>query len=255
MVYRAHVLISGEPRCIAKGAKEVEEALLDKLHELHLEDEVQVVEVGSLGHGEQGPEMVIYPEGTHYVYLTPADTTLIVEEHLLKGRPVRKLIYKEPPSEPLPPPSPKEIRVVLKNVGKIDPENIEDYIAFEGYEALAHVLSEMTPEEVIAELQVSGLRGRGGAGFPTWLKWSFARKAAGDKKYLVCNGDEGDPGAFMNRRVLEGDPHAVIEGMVIAAYAIGAQQGYFYVRAEYPIAIHTLRVAIQQARDYGLLGK
>ena len=255
MVYRAHVLISGEPRCIAKGAKEVEEALLDKLRELHLEDEVQVVEVSSLGHGEQGPEIVVYPEGTHYVYLTPADATLIVEEHLLKGRPVRKLIYKEPPSEPLPPPSAKEVRVVLKNVGKIDPENIEDYIAFDGYEALAHVLTAMTPEEVIAELKVSGLRGRGGAGFPTWLKWTFARKATGDKKYLVCNGDEGDPGAFMNRRVLEGDPHSVIEGMVIAAYAIGAQQGYFYVRAEYPIAVHTLRVAIQQARDYGLLGK
>ncbi len=255
MVYRAHVLISGEPRCLAKGAQEVERALLTRLHELRIADEVQVVEVGSLGHGEQGPELVIYPEGTHYVNLTPEDAALIVEEHLLKGRPVEKLRYQEPPSEPLPPPSPKEIRVVLKNVGKIDPENIEDYIICDGYEALAQALTEMTPEEVIAELQVSGLRGRGGAGFPTWLKWSFARKADGDKKYLICNGDEGDPGAFMNRRVLEGDPHAVIEGMVIAAYAIGAQQGYFYVRAEYPIAIHTLRVAIQQARDYGLLGK
>ncbi len=145
--------------------------------------------------------------------------------------------------------------MVLENVGRIDPNNIEDYIAFDGYAALAKVLTEMTPEEVIDVLKQSGLRGRGGAGFPTWLKWTFARQAVGEKKFLVCNGDEGDPGAFMNRRVLEGDPHAVIEGMIIAAYAIGAQQGYFYVRAEYPIAIRTLRVALQQAREYGLLGE
>ncbi|HHE71747.1 MAG TPA: NADH-quinone oxidoreductase subunit NuoF, partial [Chloroflexi bacterium] len=144
---------------------------------------------------------------------------------------------------------------VLRNVGKINPEDIEDYIAEDGYVALGKVLTEMTPEEVIEEIKKSGLRGRGGAGFPTWLKWQFARRAPGDVKYVVCNGDEGDPGAFMNRRVLEGDPHAVIEGMAIAAYAIGAQQGYFYVRAEYPIAIRTLRVAIQQAREYGLLGE
>jgi len=240
---------------VEKGAREVEAALRSKLQELQLTEEVQVMEVSSLGHGEQGPEMVVYPEGTHYVNLTVADAERIAEEHLLKGRPVKNLIYQEPPSEPLPAPSTKEVRVVLENIGVIDPENIEDYIAFDGYTALAKALTEMTPDEVIAELKVSGLRGRGGAGFPTWLKWTFAQKAVSEQKFVICNADEGDPGAFMNRRVLEGDPHAVIEGMAIAAYAIGAQQGYVYVRAEYPIAISTLRVAITQAREYGLLGE
>ncbi|MDY0018418.1 MAG: NADH-ubiquinone oxidoreductase-F iron-sulfur binding region domain-containing protein [Anaerolineae bacterium] len=254
MAYRAHVLISGEPRCVAKGAREVEAALVDKLHELLLGDEVQVMEVSSLGHGDKGPELVIYPDGINYVNVTPEDARFIVEEHLLKGRPVDRLMYKELP-EPLEAPATKEVRVVLENVGRIDPNNIEDYIAFDGYAAMAKVLTEMTPEEVLDVLKQSGLRGRGGAGFPTWLKWTFARQAVGEKKFIICNGDEGDPGAFMNRRVLEGDPHAVIEGMIIAAYAIGAQQGYFYVRAEYPIAIRTLRVALQQAREYGLLGE
>ncbi|MGC9357427.1 MAG: NADH-quinone oxidoreductase subunit NuoF [Anaerolineae bacterium] len=255
MVYRAHVLVCGDPACVEKGAREVEEALTSKIRELDLEDEVQVMEVSSLGHDDVGPEIVIYPEGSHYVDLTPADAEYIVEEHLLKGRPVEKLMYEEPPSEPLPPPSDKEVRVVLDNIGKIDPESIEDYIAMDGYLALAQVLNEMTPEEVIEEMKRSGLRGRGGAGFPTWLKWSFAHKASGERKFVVCNADEGDPGAFMNRRVLEGDPHAVLEGMIICGYAIGAQQGYIYVRAEYPIAVHTLRVAISQAREYGLLGE
>ena len=255
MVYRAHVLISGEAQCVEKGAREVEAALLDQLRALNLTDEVQVLEVDALGHGELGPEFVVYPEGTHYVNVTPEDAAFIAEEHLLKGRPVERLIYKEPPSEALPAPSAKEVRVVLSKVGKIDPENIDDYIALDGYAALARVLTEMTPDGVIAELKKSGLRGRGGAGFPTHLKWTFARNAPGDVKYVVCNADEGDPGAFMNRRVLEGDPHAVIEGMAIAAYAIGAGQGYVYVRAEYPIAISTLRVALEQAREYGLLGQ
>jgi len=254
MAYRAHILISGDPLCIEKGARDVETALRSKLRDLVLEDEVQVMEVSTLGHSDQGPEFVVYPDGVNYVNLTPEDASFIVEEHLLKGRPVEKFIYKDLP-EPLPAPAAKEVRVVLENVGRIDPGNIEDYIAFDGYAALAKVMTEMTPEEVIDVVKKSGLRGRGGAGFPTWLKWNFARRAEGDKKFIICNGDEGDPGAFMNRRVLEGDPHAVIEGMIIAAYAIGAQQGYFYVRAEYPIAIHTLRVAIKQAREYGLLGK
>ncbi|MBN1261879.1 MAG: 4Fe-4S binding protein [Anaerolineae bacterium] len=255
MVYRAHILISGDAACIAKGARDVEAALWEAVQELNLKDEVQILEVSSLGHSDQGPEIVIYPDGTDYVNLTPEDAKFIIEEHLLKGRPVERLTYREPPSLPLPPPSEKEVRVVLENVGKIDPENIEDYIAMDGYMALGKVLGEMTPEEVIEELKISGLRGRGGAGFPTWLKWTLARNAPGDMKYVICNGDEGDPGAFMNRSVLEGDPHSVIEGMAIAAYAIGASQGYFYVRAEYPIAIQTLRAAIKQARDYGLLGE
>lgn len=205
MAYRAHVLVSGEPRCVAKGAREVEAALVDKLHELLLGDEVQVMEVSSLGHGDQGPELVVYPDGINYVNVTPDDARFIVEEHLLKGRPVDRLMYKELP-EPLAAPATKEVRVVLENVGRIDPNNIEDYIAFDGYAAMAKVLTEMTPEEVLDVLKRSGLRGRGGAGFPTWLKWTFARQAVGEKKFLVCNGDEGDPGAFMNRRVLEGDP-------------------------------------------------
>ncbi len=255
MVYRAHVLICGEPRCVEKGARDVEAALTQKIQELGLENEVQILEASALGHGDQGPELVIYPEGVHYVNVRPEDAARIAEEHLLKGRPIAELQYKEPPSEPLPAPSVKEIRVVLGKIGKIDPENIEDYIALDGYAALAKVLGGMSPDDVLAELKTSGLRGRGGAGFPTHLKWSFAKNAPGDVKYVICNADEGDPGAFMNRRVLEGDPHAVIEGMAIAAYVIGARQGYIYVRAEYPIAISTLRVALAQAREYGLLGE
>jgi NADH:ubiquinone oxidoreductase subunit F (NADH-binding)/NAD-dependent dihydropyrimidine dehydrogenase PreA subunit len=253
MAYRAHVLVSRD----AAGASAVQEALQDELSSLDLREEVQVLEATDLGHPEKGVEVVVYPEGTHYVNVNAEDARTIVEEHLYKGRPVGNLIYKEPASDvtPLPPPSTKEVRVVLRNVGKINPESIEDYIIEDGYQALGKVLAEMTPEEVIEELKVSGLRGRGGAGFPTWLKWTLARRSESETKYLICNGDEGDPGAFMNRSVLEGDPHAVIEGMIIGAYAIGAQQGYIYVRAEYPIAIRTLRIAIQQAREYGLLGE
>ncbi len=181
----------------------------------------------------------------------------IVEEHFLKGRIAKKFLLPitSVVDEELSAPTPKEIRIVLRNCGKIDPQNIEDYIAEDGYMALAKVLTEMTPEDVIDEVMKSGLRGRGGAGFPTAKKWSFARASAGTPKYLICNADEGDPGAFMNRRVLEGDPHAVIEGMAIAAYAIGCNQGYIYCRAEYPIAVSTLRLGIQQAREMGLLGQ
>ena len=251
MAFRAHVIISGAP----EQAQEVKTALLEQIDTLGLNEEVEIREATDLTIASRGVEAVIYPDATHYINLTPEDAALIAEEHLYKGRPVEKLAYAEPGVEPLPEPSIKEVRVVLKNVGKINPEDIEDYIAEDGYAALGKVLTEMAPDDVIAELKASGLRGRGGAGFPTWLKWTFARKATGSPKYLVCNGDEGDPGAFMNRRVLEGDPHTVIEGMVIAAYAIGASQGYFYVRAEYPIAIKTLRAAIKQARTYGLLGE
>ncbi len=252
MAYRANILISSE----APGADAVQAAFLSKVQDLQLEDEVQVLATTALmGAATQGIEALVYPEGTRYVNLTPADAATIVEEHLYKGRPVQRLAYVEPKVTPLPPPNTKEVRVVLGNVGKINPFDIEDYIAEDGYMALAKVLTEMTPDQVVEEMKKSGLRGRGGAGFPAWMKWTFARNSPKTPKFLVCNGDEGDPGAFMNRSVLEGDPHAVIEGMAIAAYVVGAEQGYFYVRAEYPIAIRTLRVAIQQAREYGFLGQ
>ncbi|MBN1250385.1 MAG: NADH-quinone oxidoreductase subunit NuoF [Anaerolineae bacterium] len=251
MAYRAQVIISGVP----DEAQKVKTALLDKMETLGIGDEIEVTEASGITGGVAGVEALVYPDAIHYVNLTPASAELIAEEHLYKGRPVEDLIYQGLKVEPLPEPSTKEVRVVLRNVGKINPDSIEDYIAEDGYAALGKVLTEMTPDDVIAEVKSSGLRGRGGAGFPTWLKWTFARKASGSPKYVVCNGDEGDPGAFMNRRVLEGDPHSVLEGMAIAAYAIGATQGYFYVRAEYPIAIRTLRTAIEQAREYGLLGE
>lgn len=251
MAYRAHVIISGKP----DQAQEVKAAFVDELGTLGLSKEVDVQEAAEMTVAPRGVEAVIYPDVIHYAELTPEDARLIVEEHLYKGRPVEKLMFEERVVEPLEEPSAKEVRVVLRNVGKINPESIEDYIAEDGYAALGQVLTEMTPDDVINELKTSGLRGRGGAGFPTWLKWTFARGASADQKFVVCNGDEGDPGAFMNRRVLEGDPHSVLEGMAIAAYVIGANQGYLYVRAEYPIAIRMLRIAIEQARDYGLLGK
>ncbi len=255
--YRSHVLVCVDPECLQKGAHELVDALQDELVATGLIDEVQVLETSRIGGCSLGPEMMVYPEGVHYVGVTPDDVPYLVEEHFLKGRVVNK--FQMPTTkvvdEELGAPTQKEVRIVLRNCGKIDPENIEDYIAEDGYQALAKVLTEMTPEEVIDTVLKSGLRGRGGAGFPTGKKWQFTRQAPGDIKYVVCNADEGDPGAFMNRRVLQGDPHAVIEGMAIAAYAIGAHQGYIYCRAEYPVAVSTLNIAIQQARNLGLLGK
>ncbi len=255
--YRSHVLVCVDPECLQKGAHDLVDALQDELVATGLIDEVQVLETSRIGACSLGPEMMVYPEGVHYVGVTPDDVPYLVEEHFLKGRLVHK--FQMPTTkavdEELGAPTQKEVRIVLRNCGKIDPENIEDYIAEDGYQALAKVLTEMTPEEVIDTVLKSGLRGRGGAGFPTGKKWQFTRQAPGDIKYVVCNADEGDPGAFMNRRVLEGDPHAVIEGMIIAAYAIGAHQGYIYCRAEYPVAVATLNIAIQQARNLGLLGK
>jgi NADH:ubiquinone oxidoreductase subunit F (NADH-binding)/(2Fe-2S) ferredoxin/NAD-dependent dihydropyrimidine dehydrogenase PreA subunit len=204
-----------------------------------------------------GPDILVYPEGSHYIQLTPATVGPIVMEHFIKGRELQqyKAQMRDVTDEELSVPKPKEIRIILENIGKIDPRNIEDYIAVDGYQALAKVLGEMTPEAVIQTILDSKLRGRGGAGFPTGLKWKFARQAPDTPKYMVCNADEGDPGAFMNRKVLEGDPHSVLEGMTIGAYAVGANQGYIYCRAEYPIAVSTLNIAIKQAREYGLLGK
>ena len=255
--YRSHILVSVDPGCLEKGAHAVIDSLQDELVAQGLIDEVQVLETSRLGDPAFGPDMMVYPEGVHYIRVTPDDVPYLVEEHFLKGRIAKKFLetVEEVKDKELGPPKPKEVRVVLRNCGKIDPENIEDYIAEEGYLALGRVLSEMTPEQVIEVIMASGLRGRGGAGFPTARKWQFARASKSPTKYLICNADEGDPGAFMNRRVLEGDPHAVIEGMIIAGYAIGSQKGFIYCRAEYPIAVQTLDIAIKQARAMGLLGE
>jgi len=255
--FRSHVLVCVDPECLKHGAHDVLDSLQDELVAQGLIDEIQVLETSRIGSCSNGPEMMVYPEGIHYVGLTPDDIPYIVEEHFLKGRVATKFVEEEKKvvDEELSAPTSKEIRVVLKNCGKIDPENIEDYIAENGYEALGKVLSSQTPEEVISTVLKSGLRGRGGAGFPAGKKWQFCRASQETPKFVICNADEGDPGAFMNRRVLEGDPHAVLEGMIIAAYAIGSNQGYIYCRAEYPIAVKTLNIAIDQARNLGLLGK
>ncbi|HTU02262.1 MAG TPA: NADH-ubiquinone oxidoreductase-F iron-sulfur binding region domain-containing protein, partial [Candidatus Sulfotelmatobacter sp.] len=255
--YRSHILVCTDPECVEKGAAPLRERLVRELAAHGLADEIQVLDTPRLGDCGAGPEIMVYPDEVHYARLTPEDVPGLVEEHFLKGRVVSRLLSSAPPrkaDEELGPPRPKEVRVVLEHCGLIDPESIEDYIAEDGYQALARVLSEMPPEQVIDAILASGLRGRGGAGFPTGKKWQLARAAKGSPKYLICNADEGDPGAFMNRRVLEGDPHAVLEGMLIGAYAIGAARGYIYCRAEYPVAVRTLGIAIRQAREYGLLG-
>ena len=255
--YRSHVLVCVDPECLKKGAHDVMDAFEDELVAQGLIDEVQVLETSRLGGCANGPEMMVYPEGVHYTGLTANDIPYLVEEHFLKGRIATKFIEEEKSivDEELSAPTAKEVRVVLRNCGKIDPENIEDYLAEDGYQALGKVLAEYTPEQVIDTVLASGLRGRGGAGFPTGKKWQFCRASAETPKFVICNADEGDPGAFMNRRVLEGDPHSVLEGMLIAAYAIGSNQGYIYCRAEYPIAVRTLNIAINQAKVMGLLGK
>ncbi|MBK6794225.1 MAG: NADH-quinone oxidoreductase subunit NuoF [Anaerolineales bacterium] len=254
--YRSHVLVCVDPECLAKGAHEVVDALQDELVAQGLLDEIQVLETSRIGSCSDGPEMMVYPDGVHYVGMTADDVPFLVEEHFLKGRIVEKFreVHKAIVDEELGPLRPKEVRVVLRNCGEIDPMNIEDYLAVDGYQALGKVIGEMTPEQVIDEVTKSGLRGRGGAGFPAGRKWGLTRQVPGDIKYMVCNADEGDPGAFMNRRVLEGDPHSVIEGMIIGAYAVGASYGYIYCRAEYPLAVETLNVAIAQAREFGFLG-
>jgi NADH:ubiquinone oxidoreductase subunit F (NADH-binding)/(2Fe-2S) ferredoxin/Pyruvate/2-oxoacid:ferredoxin oxidoreductase delta subunit len=257
--YRSHILVSVDPVCLSKGAHTVIDNLHDQLVAQGLIDEVQVLETSRIGDpGLFGPDFMVYPEGVHYVNIDPDDVSFLVEEHFLKGRVVEKFRAPAAPQqvdEELGPPKSKEVRNVLRNCGKIDPLNIEEYIAEDGYQALGLVLSEMTPEEVIQTVLDSGLRGRGGAGFPAGTKWSLARKSADTPKFVICNADEGDPGAFMNRRVLESDPHALIEGMIIAAYAIGASRGYIYCRAEYPLAVKTLNIGILQARELGLLGE
>lgn len=259
-LYRAHVLVCGGTGCVSSGSRKIQEAIVDELAKQKLDKEVKVVETGCHGFCEMGPIVIVYPEGTFYCRVTVEDVPELVAEHLVKGRIVQRLLFKAPVTEEQVP-SYKDIafykkqqRVALRNCGHINPENIQEYIARDGYEALAKVLTAMTPQEVIEEMKKSGLRGRGGGGFPTGLKWEFASKSPGPKKYIICNADEGDPGAFMDRSVLEGDPHSVLEGMLIGAYAIGADEGYIYVRAEYPLAIKRLKVAIAQAEELGLLG-
>lgn len=260
-ILRAHLLICGGTGCQASGSLAVKKALLEELDKKKLTEEIKVVETGCNGFCALGPIMVVYPEGIIYISLKPEDMPELVEEHLVKGRIVQRLLYREPTTDQIIPTmqdipffAHQELRV-LKNRGLIDPEKIEEYIARDGYAGMAKALTEMTPEQIVQEILDSGLRGRGGAGFPTGLKWKFAAQSKGDVKYVLCNADEGDPGAFMDRSVLEADPHALLEGMVIAAKAIGSKQGYIYCRAEYPLAIHRLNVAIDQAKNAGLLGK
>lgn len=263
-LFRSHVLVCGGTGCTSSGSPKLIARLNEQLAEHHLEKEIKVIRTGCFGLCEAGPVVIVYPEGTFYSHVKPEDIDTIVEEHLIKGRIVKDLLYHEHEERP----EHIEIkslndmnfykdqkRVALRNCGVIDPESIDEYLAFDGYKALEKCLLHMTPDEVIDEIIKSGLRGRGGGGFPTGLKWKFSKNTVGDQKYVVCNADEGDPGAFMDRSILEGDPHSIVEAMTIAGYATGASEGYVYVRYEYPIAVKRLTLAIQEARDYGLLGK
>ncbi|WP_213996592.1 NADH-quinone oxidoreductase subunit NuoF [Tepidanaerobacter sp. EBM-49] len=260
-IYRAHVLVCKGTGCTASGSEAVLDAFEKEIEKKGLSKEVKVVQTGCLGLCELGPNVLIYPEGSYYCTVKPEDVPEIVEEHLLKGRIVERLLYKEPDTKERFRSLmdidfyKKQKRIALRHCGLINPEIIEEYIANDGYAALAKALTQMKPQEVIDEIKKSGLRGRGGGGFPTGNKWQFAANAEGDIKYVVCNADEGDPGAFMDRSVLEGDPHTILEAMEIAGYAIGASEGYIYVRAEYPIAVKRLEIAIEQARNHGLLGE
>lgn len=259
--YRTHVLVCGGTGCTSSGSARIRERLEKEIEANGLSDEVCVVKTGCFGLCALGPIMIVYPEGTFYSMVQEEDIPEIVTEHLLKGNVVKHLLYEETvKADKIIPLNEtkfykKQHRVALRNCGVINPEKIDEYIGTGGYEALGIVLTEKKPEDVIQILLDSGLRGRGGAGFPTGLKWKFVAGNDADQKYVCCNADEGDPGAFMDRSILEGDPHAVLEAMAIAGYAIGASQGYIYVRAEYPIAVQRLEIAIEQAREYGLLGK
>lgn len=260
-MYRSHVLVCGGTGCTSSHSAEIIAEFEKEIAEKGLADEIKVIRTGCFGLCALGPIVVVYPEGAFYSQIKVEDVPEIVDEHLIKGRIVKHLLYDDTVAGDTVKSLnetqfyKKQKRVALRNCGVIDPENINEYIAMDGYQALAKCLTEYTPDEVIQIVKDSGLRGRGGGGFPTGLKWSFTRKNQADQKYVVCNADEGDPGAFMDRSILEGDPHSVIEAMTIAGYAIGATQGYIYIRAEYPIAVHRLQIAINQAREYGLLGK
>jgi NADP-reducing hydrogenase subunit HndC len=259
--YRMHILICGGTGCKASESNEIREKLNYFISEFDLEDEIQVVFTGCFGFCEKGPIVKILPDNTFYTEVKPSDAEDIVKEHIIKGRPVQRLLYKNPKNDNKVTSSAnidfykKQIRIALRNCGFINPENIEEYIGRDGYQALGKCLTELTPVQVINEIKESGLRGRGGGGFPTGLKWEITRNVEADQKYVVCNADEGDPGAFMDRSILEGDPHSVIEAMAICGYCIGSDSGLVYIRAEYPLAIERLKTAIKQAEEYGLLGE
>ncbi len=259
-IFRSHILVCGGTGCSSSGSQDVQKVLRDEIAKRNLDKEILVVQTGCHGMCEMGPIVVVYPEGTFYCRVQASDVPELVEEHIVKGRPVQRLLYSVPEDAsrvPFYKDIPfygKQHRIALKNCGYINPDNIEEYIARGGYEGLGKALTSMTSAQVIDEVKASGLRGRGGGGFPTGLKWSFAAKSPGPKKYVICNADEGDPGAFMDRSLIEGDPHAIIEGMMIGAYAIGADEGYVYCRAEYPLAIERLKTAIAQAEEFGLMG-
>ena len=258
---RGHILCCGGTGCTSSGCDAIIKEMEAQLAAHDLEKEFKIIKTGCFGLCALGPIMIVYPEGAFYSRVTPDDVKEIVEEHLVKGRVVKRLLYAETVEENNIKSLnevdfyKKQKRIALRNCGVINPEDIEEYIGIDGYQALGKVLTEMTPQEVIDVIKESGLRGRGGGGFPTGTKWQFTYNSQNDQKYVACNADEGDPGAFMDRSILEGDPHAVIEAMAIAGYAVGANQGYIYIRAEYPIAVKRLGIAIAQAREYGLLGK
>lgn len=255
-----HILICGGTGCRASASEVIQNNLQEAIKAKGVEDEVQVVMTGCFGFCEKGPIVKILPDNTFYVEVKPEDAEELIEEHIIKGRKVMRLLYVDPDNKEIISDSKhmgfykKQIRIALRNCGFINPENLDEYIARDGYAALGKCLAEMTPQTVIDEIKESGLRGRGGGGFPTGLKWEFAAKNEADQKYVVCNADEGDPGAFMDRSILEGDPHSVLEAMAICGYTMGADKGLIYIRAEYPLAITRLKVAIKQAREYGLLG-
>ena len=258
--YRAHLLVCAGTGCVSNHSFKVKDALQNELIKRGLDQEIQVVTTGCNGFCERGPIVVVQPEGIFYQKLKEEDVPYLVEEHFIKGRPVKKFMYIPPEGkEAVPTMSDIEFfkhqrLIVLKNRGRIDPEVIDQYIALGGYEALAKALTAMTPDQIIQEIKASGLRGRGGAGFTTGLKWELCQKSKGDEKYIICNADEGDPGAFMDRSILESDPQSVLEGMIIGAYAMGANTGFIYVRDEYPLAVKEINIAIKQAEEYGLLG-
>ncbi|MDR1858322.1 MAG: NADH-quinone oxidoreductase subunit NuoF [Treponema sp.] len=262
MAYNHYILVCCGTACESNKGEEIYNLLLQEAEKQGVKNEVQIVKTGCFGFCERGPIVKVLPEDSFYVGVKPEDAREIIAEHILKGREVKRLLYKE--EDHAKPANAaiedikfyqKQFRVVLRNCGAIDPESIDEYIAREGYSGLEKVLFDWTQEKLIEEMKASGLRGRGGAGFPTWLKWDLARKAQGDIKYVICNADEGDPGAYMDRSTIEGDPHSVIEGMITAGKAIGSSQGFVYIRAEYPLAIERLKIALKQAKDYGLLGK
>jgi NADH:ubiquinone oxidoreductase subunit F (NADH-binding)/(2Fe-2S) ferredoxin len=260
MAIRNYILVCGGSACESSHGGEIYDNLIAEAKAQGVADEVQVVKTGCFGFCEQGPIVKILPEDSFYVQVKPSDAKELISEHVIKGRQVTRLLYNKETAKTSNAAEEidfykKQYRIVLRNCGFIDPENIDEYLARQGYEALEKVLFDMTPEDVIGELKIAGLRGRGGAGFPTWMKWNFTKMAQNDVKYVACNADEGDPGAYMDRSTLEGDPHSILEGMTICGHTIGASKGFIYIRAEYPLAIHRLEIAIAQAHEYGLLGE